>query len=549
MKKLKDKKLQNMKDKATKKFILETFIDFAKENNRYPSEAELQKLGVTRNATRWHFDTVKSLKLESRKLNPEAFKNIIDETSFTKKNFDRLTKLTAQNKRFVITTAVAGCQVHAKFYKALKAYCKKNDALMLIIPVKDPAANVSSPNSWNIDPMLADEQVVFGDLALNRNLYVSGIKMSAKQIDPVTGLDRLARDCSFIFGSPKHRMRVLPNAKHKHPHILMSTGAITVPNYHTEKFMSLRTAYLAEFDHKLSALVVELDDKDRFYIRHLMAEPHSGNFVDLGDYYHADGSVTEMHALAVSLGDTHAGEEDKIAMQTWKEVCEVTKPKYSLHHDLFNGKSVNHHSFNKVVTRARMAEKLLTNLKNELKVTAKVLKETLNWTEKGAVIVRSNHDDWLMQYLEDGKFLKDHENFFTATQLLEAVRQGEDALQYGVEQHLSDAERRKVLWLERDQEFMLAGIDLGQHGDKGPNGSRGTLNSLERAYGACVVGHSHTPGILRDAWQNGTSSLLDLEYNTGGSSWMHSSTIVYPNGSRQMIHSIRGHWRLKKVKK
>ncbi len=90
----------------------------------------------------------------------------------------------------------------------------------------------------------------------------------------------------------------------------------------------------------------------------------------------------------------------------------------------------------------------------------------------------------------------------------------------------------------------MADIELGAHGDKGANGARGSLLAMENAYGNSVSGHSHTPEILRGAWQVGTTSLLKLEYVKGPSSWMHTSCLVYPNGSRQLINAINGLWRL-----
>jgi hypothetical protein len=118
---------------------------------------------------------------------------------------------------------------------------------------------------------------------------------------------------------------------------------------------------------------------------------------------------------------------------------------------------------------------------------------------------------------------------------------GGDPLKYGVEMH--GLKTNKVKCLMRDEDFKIARIQLGAHGDLGANGARGSLRAMEAAYGNSVSGHSHSPEILRGAWQCGTSSYLKLSYNRGPSSWMHSSCLVYPNGSRQLINSINGEWK------
>lgn len=545
------KKLMDMKNEQTAQSIFDIYVKFLKEKKRNPTEAELQKLGVSRNAVRWHFDSPKDLKIKVREKHPDLFKHIIDDSVFTKDNLKKIQDTVGKYERFVITTAVAGGKVHKKGYQALKHYCKKNKALLLVLPIKDPASNFSSSNasvnSWELDPIFAEngDVVVFSDLALNENLYVSGIKIGAKQVDPVTGLRRLAHDRSFIFGSPKLRMEVVPNSNNKLPHVLMSTGAITIPDYETELFLSQRTAYLAKFDHKLSAIVVELDSKNdnRYYFRQLQIEPKTGRFVDLGDYYHPTGEVTKLHAEAFSLGDIHFGEQDPEAMKVWKEVCAIVKPKKLILHDIFSGRSISHWTMSKMITKALHSIKGYTNLEAELRLNAEGLAELASWTEEGNVIVKSNHDDFLIRYLEDGRWIKDYENFFVANALIADVRKGKDPLVAGIERFMSDKVKEKNLWLKRDEDYKIMGIECGVHGDKGPNGSRGSLRSLEQAYGPCVLGHSHTPGILRDAWQNGTSTFLHVEYNDGASSWMHSSTLLYPNGARQMINSIYGQWR------
>jgi hypothetical protein len=43
----------------------------------------------------------------------------------------------------------------------------------------------------------------------------------------------------------------------------------------------------------------------------------------------------------------------------------------------------------------------------------------------------------------------------------------------------------------------------------------------------------------------GTSSKLDVGYNTGPSSWTHSHIVTYENGKRAVITLYAGSWRAK----
>ena len=95
-----------------------------------------------------------------------------------------------------------------------------------------------------------------------------------------------------------------------------------------------------------------------------------------------------------------------------------------------------------------------------------------------------------------------------------------------------------------DEDYKVAGIQLGVHGHLGANGSRGSLANMEKSYNKSVTGHSHSPAILRDAWVVGTSSRLRLDYNQGPSSWLNTFCLVYPNGQRQLINIIEGKYKL-----
>ncbi|HXN74869.1 MAG TPA: hypothetical protein VN855_00060, partial [Candidatus Acidoferrum sp.] len=446
-------------------------------------------------------------------------------------------------KRFIVTTAVVGCQVHEGFLDSIQTYCKKNNAMLLVLPAADPA----SAGDWNLDPDLGAQSIVFNDLTLNSNLYLCSIKISAKQIDPITGLDRIGqRNGSFIYASPKQRLKFMSVSNIKYPHAEMTTGAITLPRYLnydiTKKYMSERTAYIANYDHVIGAIIVEIVDNKMFHFRQIQADA-KGRFVDLADCYDGD-QVYKMYAEGFSMGDWHSGETDPTAKKAWKEVIETVKPSKLFVHDGFNGLSVNPHEEHKQIRKAILANKGQLSLQNELKQFAKDLDEMASWESIREIIIdKSNHDVFLDRWLEAGSYSKDPNNFAVGVELANAMVKGHNPLQYGVES-AGLKNKAMVRWLNMDEDYFIAKIQCGAHGHRGPRGSKGNLASMEKSYGQSVTGHDHSPAILRGSYQNGTSSYLKLEYNQGPSDWVHASTIIYPNGMRQIINSFNGNWRL-----
>jgi hypothetical protein len=106
---------------------------------------------------------------------------------------------------------------------------------------------------------------------------------------------------------------------------------------------------------------------------------------------------------------------------------------------------------------------------------------------------------------------------------------------------------KNVVFLKRDQSYKIAGIECGQHFDKGQNGAKASLKGLEESYGASIGGHSHSAGILRSTYQVGTSTHLQLTYNQGASSWINAHGLIYSNGVRQLINFIEGKYTTRKL--
>ena len=89
--------------------------------------------------------------------------------------------------------------------------------------------------------------------------------------------------------------------------------------------------------------------------------------------------------------------------------------------------------------------------------------------------------------------------------------------------------------LNRDDSYLVAGIESGMHGDIGANGSRGSWQTFSKAVSKANVGHSHSAGIYDGVYYAGTSTKMDMGYNTGLSSWSNSHVITYRNGKRAII--------------
>lgn len=523
--------------------IIETYASLVLDGNFFPSRSDLLQQGISRDKIRHHFGTMSKLRSMCHAEHPEAFKGVLDvDYLASHDNILRLQKKLKKYKRVFVTTAVNGQPVNEKAFDSISNFCEKQKALLLLIPCHDPAHNLDNEIEWHMDELLVDHEWVFDKLVLNSNIHVSSVRVTAKQMKPSTQMDRFTQsDGSMILGSPKQSLEYVPVSNVKFPHALMSTGALTLPNYASTRGNSLRTAFIAEHDHVMGGLIIEIQDDKIYHFRQVQFAK-DGSFADLGTLY--SGKKTSRIIPKIIIGDYHAGDHDLPTERAWLELADFTQADEVIMHDLHNGLSTNHHDENKMVTLARRAREGRLDLIKELGITGSVLNL---WTGKVAkvTVAKSNHDEFLHRWIDNAKFSKDPYNFQAGCRLADKAVDGIDPLVYGIELYGNLNRPERVNWLDRDQDYRIAGIECGAHGDLGGNGSRGSRANLERSYGKAVIGHSHSPGILRGIFQVGTTSLLKLDYNRGPSSWLHCSCLLYPNGQRQLINAIEGQWRLK----
>ena len=90
-------------------------------------------------------------------------------------------------------------------------------------------------------------------------------------------------------------------------------------------------------------------------------------------------------------------------------------------------------------------------------------------------------------------------------------------------------------FLREDESYVIHDVEHGLHGDRGPNGARGTVLGLLKMGGKISMGHVHSAQILDGVFVAGTSSKIRLDYTRGPTSWSHSHIVQYPNGKRAII--------------
>lgn len=535
-----------------KAIILREYSMLVDSGKSYVTHTDIyEHLGYTKKTIEYYFGSLRRLNEEARVKYPFCFFDVAIEVAMKKSK--RLKTALKNYDKFVLTTAVTGCKADYGFVDTLIKYCRETGSHVLVLVASDPAHNQWAPYAsyGTVDRVFFDNPeyftLVFDEKKIHKELSLSTIKLSAKQLNPLTGLKRLAnKKGSFIFASPKQRLYAVSTVRGKYPKYVMTTGAATVPDYTTTNYMSNRLAYLAKQDHVVGGLVVELDGP-HYHFRQIQYKKE-GEIIDLGKRYEyseekKETKPTRVRPKAFVLGDWHAGDTSETAKKAWGEVCNELKPEKLIIHDLFNGLSINHHDRKNHIVRARRAMSGVSNLRSEIQ---KVV-DDLNYLTKLAdevVVVKSNHDDFLARYLETWSFTEDHENVRYALDLAAAHMDGFDPLVFAVESVGLD-NPDKVRWLEEDEDLTIEGVQLGQHGHRGTNGSKGSLRIMDEVFVDSITGHTHSPEIYRGAFRVGTSTDLTLEYTKGSGSWAHTSCLLYPGGSRQLINSINGDWRVK----
>lgn len=458
---------------------------------------------------------------------------------------------------YVITSAQNNTPIHQQFFGTILNYCEINDAELMVIPYryKNPTSVFIDKDFESWDSAL-DEYIVASNIKICPELIlVGGVKIQPTAVQPLSGFEGYTGESSAIFGHPKIQLKTVPTPSQELPKILTTTGAITIPNYTDSK-----AGFKGEFHHSLAAVIVEVTD-DEFHIRHIHGDVKTGAFYDLDGYYTEHSHTTGNRVAALITGDTHALFIDKgVESATYSNddsIVKILKPEMRIFHDLVDFYRRNHHEINN--TLGNYAKHLFDNadVEEELQSAADLI-DRYNDPESLNVIVKSNHDEALDKWLSTtGDPNIDPQNarfyhYMKYHQYKNVEKVGDyrfktiDPFAFWCEfpdQQKGLKSLENTMFLKRDESLVINNIELGFHGDIGPNGARGSVQNLSKLGTKIICGHSHSPNIYEGVVQVGTSSELDMGYNRGPSSWLHSHAIIYPDGKRTLINIINGRWR------
>lgn len=427
-------------------------------------------------------------------------------------------------QKYMITTAQANAGINKPLWENMQQYAKKYKAEIVVLPTSGRSIYDDDYHE-SLQPYLR-----FGSFNINNNLRVSDFQLRPQMINPLTGIKRFARgDASYIFASPKQALQYVANSNDKLPKAVMTTGAVTKPNYNTNN----RIGNIAVRDHTYGFVMVELENNSTFHFRHVKALKN-GNF--------SDALSSPKDSVAMIVGDLHPyytdPKHEKVTMQQIKHF----KPESVFLHDSFNALSISHHLLGHHIESYKTFDKQGLSLTKELQYTAKAINKYAKAVNNGTVyLVQSNHDEHLYRYLDEGRFVGDKGNELEGAQLFAEALQGNNPLEVGLRKYgLMD----NVVFLTDSTDMKIRGYQLAHHGHLGVHGGRASPKSLEEANGKSITGHTHTPFINRETYCVGTSTKMRVGYNRGYSGWVNTNAVLYDNGTVQLLNTINGKWKI-----
>lgn len=458
---------------------------------------------------------------------------------------------------FILTSAQDSSKVHEGFWRCLQNYAEWLENCEILVSGFTYSKTLFEDHDTRsakvgfhplVDPYITHERILIGNDADGIE-FCGEMNTLPTAVTPLSGFTTYTRHRWGVFPHPKVQLESVPTMKHSRAKQIMTTGAVTLPNYIRKK-----AGIKAMFHHIVGAVLVELCPDGTFFARHILATSlDDGSFYDLDRHITEEG-VTEGHRVeGLTYGDIHHEKLDPtVALATWgydvsERVCwddypslvAALRPNFEFFHDLSDFSPRNHHSIADHHFRFAAHQHNRDNVADALRGCANFLTETRR-DDCQQIVVESNHDQALVKWLKTADYRADPENalFFLDCQFYyyKQIRAGvanppvfEKVLRtFGIP--------GDTAFVSEDESFVLCGeIECGMHGHLGANGARATPLTFARAGQKSNTGHTHSPSIRDGAYVAGVSGKLDMGYNKGLSSWAQAHIVTYANGKRAIL--------------
>lgn len=456
-------------------------------------------------------------------------------------------KLRKGAKCYLITAAQNATPVQKEWWDVLLNIAADRDAELLVIPLryknatsrwtasqanKEWYAKEVQPYLWNVRQPLHPKLTLLAD-----------IKIQPTASDPLVGQEAISLAASAIFGHTKLQMKPVATPASRMAKVMTTTGACTLENY-----SDTRVGRIGQFHHSFSAVLVEVCGK-RFHLRHVHFDKKTKSATDLDKRYYTGHVEKAPRPAAISMGDTHVRAIDPLVERATfgpGGMIERLNPKHVIWHDVLDSYlSSPHHELDPFIGVA--IAKTGQRVEDEVNEAIDFIAERTTG-DRVSVIVGSNHNDMLGRWLKRTDWKKDPLNAPFYLRVASRVAEIANLQKKGADYPdpfavlVADRKLKNVRVLDEDESFMLRDVELGMHGNRGPNGARGSTRNLRRIGVKSIKGHDHTPTIDEGCYSNGTSTLLRLDYNKGPSSWLQAHTVLHDDGKRQILIFVDGHY-------
>jgi hypothetical protein len=443
----------------------------------------------------------------------------------------------SQKKRFIITWAQAETKINEQFFENIKSYADFINADIHVIAgrYKNPSSLEASENQKK-----KDKNKVFWDAKLipyldanrqkiHENLCILGdIKIQPTASTPLSGLNSITALESCILGHPRVHLKSLPVLDDYPNKLLLTTGAVTIPNYTDTKIGAK-----SEFHHTYGFVIIELDG-DIYHLRQVQCSD-DGSFYDLDTFIDNGECIKVVESYPVMVfGDLHYGSHSEINLEQSLNIARKLKVNKIVLHDIFDGKSVNHHELKNPFAQLRNEQTGEHDLEAEIDNVIGFLNDN---KDLNFLIISSNHDDFLDRWLQSNDWRKSGNR---KAYLKYANIVANDLAPNGIIQYVINESTNNAECLGLNSSYRVNGWELSQHGHIGVNGSRGSVAQFKNLNTKTITAHSHTPAREDGSIVVGTLTNKRLGYNNGATSWMHSNVILYPNGKASHINLING---------